>query len=523
MNTFQPFSQLVNRCNRQNTTEFFSLFSKKVQSFTRLLAETVYSVIVHCERSAVAPRSFWTLCSLTTRSQQFLWGALTMNATSITTQKKTSRSLNTSKSACVKGYHGTVNTLAALAIVTLVLFVNSANAADTKALNTTSSTADILRQDVIQFAGNGNNAGNKPENSYVIRLNRKAANKANYGMVIRSVDATEQAMLDDAADGKWDNFNLFTAAMVAEGVRDTDKVSAYEAKMTQVIGQVNAKLQLEGSSVATGKLTRELFESLHREILTQPYDINCTEISRVFETGHFNCVSATVLFNILANRAGLDVCALEMPGHALSRIKFGTESMNVETTCPNWFELQSEIARKNATMLRVAPAPAVASNANGQSAVSATDAEKLNDASKKLREITPVQLIATIYYNKGVDFHAEKRYAEAAAANVKALQLDPNSETAWGNLMAAINNWAIEIVSDTKRYDLAAMLLDQGVYLDPTYEKFQANQLHVFYHWIYDLAREGRVADAKTVYALAAQRLPGNADLQNLMQAIDKK
>ncbi len=280
------------------------------------------------------------------------------------------------------------------------------------------------------------------------------------------------------------------------------------------------------NSTSSERLTRDVFESLHRELLTKPYDIDCTELGKVFATGHFNCVSATILFNVLAEKVGLDVCALEMPGHALSRVKFGGTSMNLETTCPNWFELRTESARTDATLQRVAPVAAFIARPVGQPVDAAVEpVVELNGASQKsqaeeLREITPVQLIATIYYNQGVDFHAEGRYAEAALANIKALHLDPQSETAWGNLMAAMNNWAIKIVAETKRYDLAATLLDQGVYLDPGYDKFKANQLHVYYHWIHELAREGRLDDARTVFALADQRLPGDEDLANLMQAI---
>jgi len=113
-------------------------------------------------------------------------------------------------------------------------------------------------------------------------------------------------------------------------------------------------------------------------------------------------------------------------------------------------------------------------------------------------------------------------YAEAVAANVKALHLDPNSETAWGNLLAAINNWAIEMTTSAKRYDLAAILLDQGMFLDKNYEKFHANQLHTYYNWIRDLALEGRTADAQTVYSIADQRMPNDPDLAYLMQAVQK-
>jgi tetratricopeptide (TPR) repeat protein len=404
-------------------------------------------------------------------------------------------------------------------------------------------TEDVLRQDVLRFVGPNTANITVTGDSYLIRLNRRANDAAKYGIVVHGVDPVERALLLDAQDGRWDNFDLFRAALIVEGIRDPNKIRNYEERLNKIVAEAHAQLkagQLENSPEA---LIRKLFELLHQKILTSPYDIDCTTLGKVLETGHFNCVSATVLFNCLAYKAGLDVYALEMPGHALSRVKFNGTSMDLETTCPQWFELKDDIARKNATLQRVAltspnetfPATgnqsqnvanirSAAPSVSGQNAFGQNVSEQ-NDLHQKLREISPVQLIATIYYNQGVDFHAEKRYAEAAMSNVKALHLDPVNETAWGNFMAAINNWSIELTTELnpKRYDIAAMLLDRGVYLDPGYDKFQANQLHVYYFWIRDLAVEGRNDDAKIVFALADQRLPGNKELANLMQAIEKR
>ena len=66
---------------------------------------------------------------------------------------------------------------------------------------------------------------------------------------------------------------------------------------------------------------------------------NCTELADALEQGRFNCVSATVLFNCLAERFGLHVCGLETPGHALSRLILPDGRLDVETTCPRWFQL----------------------------------------------------------------------------------------------------------------------------------------------------------------------------------------
>ncbi len=443
-----------------------------------------------------------------------------MNTTSTPSYRATLRSLFCSFRFIIVAF--------AISLYALMLCASVEASEDARSTQST----NILRHDILKLVGpvtEWTPQESLPEAGFLIRLNRRAGllGGTPYGMVVRGMDSVENALLHDAQDGKWDRFSLFQAALVVEGIRDAHVMRRYENRLDAVLAGVGAA---SSKAVTPEVLTRHMFEALHREVLTKPYDIDCTELGKVFETGHFNCVSATVLFNVLAEKAGLDVCALEMPGHALSRVKLAGASsgsvLNVETTCPEWFSLQSEAARLDATLSRVAVSPAAVTAAAAQPVSRSADNEAveaaaaLNHVSEKSREITPVQLIATIYYNQGVDFHAEERYAEAALANIKALHLDPQSETAWGNLMAAMNNWAIKIVTETKRYDLAATLLDQGVYLDPNYDKFKANQLHVYYHWIHELACEGRKDDAKTVFALADRRLPGDKDLANLMHAI---
>jgi tetratricopeptide (TPR) repeat protein len=516
------YPNITNHPSRTNFNQVF--FEKKPQPVISSSLVLFYSNKVELQVCAKAVRTI--TCSLPTRYHQISWGTNTMSDTYLTSHKVTSRSLI--NSIVKEGIHET-NTnkrLAALLafFVCAFLLLGWLSAAEPENTGKT-VPADVLRQDILRFVGpTAGSIALTTNDSYLIQLNRRTADSAKYGILVRGVDPVERALLLDAQDGKWDNFDLFRGALVAEGNRDPKKIREYEARLDQIVAKATARFSPSDSPES---LTQELFEVMHREMITSSYDINCTALSQVLETGHFNCVSATVLFNSLAYKAGLDVYALEMPGHALSRVKFkdGT-SLDIETTCPVWFELQDATARKNATMQRVAIAtPAEAYPATGNLPATITTADsvaELNDLSKKLREISPVQLIATIYYNQGVDFHAAKRYAEAAMANIKALHLDPVSETAWGNFMAAINNWAIELTTEMspKRYDMAALLLDQGVYLDPGYDKFQANQLHVYYFWIRDLAVEERKEDAQTVFALADQRLPGNKDLANLMKAV---
>lgn len=391
---------------------------------------------------------------------------------------------------------------------------------------------DLFRSDVLTFHGKQSiSADTLPSNSFPVTLECKIAAAQQtpadrYSLILRGIDPVERALLQDALHGEWKRFDLFRAAMIAEGVRDPELIREYDARLNALVAKV---LSEAPGTVTPQALTKLLFEAMHKEILTQPYSLDCTELSKVMKTGHFNCVSATVLFNCLAEKASLDVCALEMPGHALSRVKFADGlAMDLETTCPTWFDLRTDDERQMAMLQRIAPSVAPLEPPKALNAAAPTEAvaEAETEQPANPREINPVQLVATIYYNIGVDLHAKQQYPESAAANIKALYLDKSNQQAWTNLLASLNNWALELAKENggQQYSIAALILDQGVAIDPTYENFRSNQLYVFYYWIRNLALKGRFEDARAVYAHANQphRIPGNKSLQDLMTEINR-
>ena len=419
-----------------------------------------------------------------------------------------------------------------LAVAAVLFLLGSASPVSDK------QERNIYRSDVLTFQGDRTIAVHSlPSDSFLVILNRRSSlpgdrSSSPYSVILRGIDPVERALLHDAENGQWERFDLFRAAMIAEGIRDIELIRAYEARLDALAAKVlqeiyadcNAGQQADrfteqGQEVSQTLfrqqiLMRALFEAMHREILTRQYSIDCTELSKVMETGRFNCVSATILFNCLAEKAGLNVSALEMPGHALSRVRFADGTfMNIETTCPTWFELQSEQERQLATLQRIAPQSAAPSPLPGE-------------VLSRHREISPVQLIATVYYNIGVDHHAKQRHAEAAAANIKALYLDKDNEQAWTNLLVSLNNWALDAASEEsgRKYDLAAFLLDQGVALDPSYDKFRTNYTYVFYLWIRDLTHLGRFDDARKVFELAnaENRIPNDEFLRTLIGKVNK-
>ncbi|MGD0518866.1 MAG: tetratricopeptide repeat protein [Thermoguttaceae bacterium] len=318
----------------------------------------------------------------------------------------------------------------------------------------------------------------------------------------------EQRLFADAEDGRLDEFSLLDAALIASGVDNTAELGRYRGCMEAWAEQLRQKGGLDGSP---RRRVEAIFEFLHGKILKGKYNIQYTDLRQAIDEGRFNCLSATVLFNYLAGEMGLSCCGLETPGHALSRVFLPDGQLDVETTCPRWFCLRHDPLLNNAERKGTAQKGTVPFSPTmlfawcpenwdspQETGLQKTIGGKPAKDKAKPREISPVQLTAMIYYNRGIDFLGEKRFADAAAANAKALRLDPFNSTARGNFLATINNWAIDL-GNAGQYAQAAALLRQGLAFDPHYEAFALNFVYVSRQWSRELCKEGKYSEAVEV------------------------
>lgn len=288
----------------------------------------------------------------------------------------------------------------------------------------------------------------------------------------------ESEVLADVA-GQFQRYTLMDAALVASGVDNTDSLAAYRLKYAERRVQAQAVCRPDDSPRCRAEA---LLEYMHRQILRGGYDARATELTAALDAGRFNCVSATVLFNALATDCGLPTRAVELPRHAISVVIAGVEPLDVETTCPAWFQLSAE------------------ARACARSAAAGSD-NRLQDNEQRggeRREISAAGLVAVIYYNRGVDFLAGHDFPAAVSANVRALRLDPTSDPARANLLATINNWALDRLA-ANDFSGAADLLAQGCRLDNNHEPFHNNQRHVYRLWVETLAKTGRRDEAITL------------------------
>ncbi len=288
--------------------------------------------------------------------------------------------------------------------------------------------------------------------------------------------------------------SLLWAALAAEGYDNEEAFRPLQLRVRDLAQKFQADVR---SSATVKTQAHALLQLLHAEILTGGYDLGCSTLSETLRSGRFNCVTATILYICLCEEVGLEAWGVEIPAHVYAEVNDRGRPLRVETTCARWFELAARDPASAEKLVPGRPATDVAI-AHRQAA----NDVQANDAPRRLNHW---QLVAIVYYNRGVDHAEQGNYPAAVASNHKALKLDPVSQTARKNLLGAINNWALSLADEGKHADALA-LLEHGRQLAPDHETFSTNVVALYQRWVDELCREHRFAEADAVVLAALHK-----------------
>ena len=144
----------------------------------------------------------------------------------------------------------------------------------------------------------------------------------------------EQRLFDQIHDGRFGEFSLLEAGLIAGGVDRDDELRRYRKRFDALVESLRRSGKVRGTP---RERAQAVFAFLHQSILRGGYNLQASDLRQAFDHGRFNCVTASLLFNCLAERFELKAVGLEIPGHAMSRLELPEETLDIETTCPRWF------------------------------------------------------------------------------------------------------------------------------------------------------------------------------------------
>ncbi len=200
-----------------------------------------------------------------------------------------------------------------------------------------------------------------------------------------------------------------------------------------------------GTLAPTSRRVFALCRLLHQRWLRR-YRLQATDPRQAWTTGHYNCVSGTLLFCVAASRLGWQVQARELPEHVQAA---------VWTASGRWQAVE--------TTLEGGVPPAAKSPAG---------------ATPPPRQLSPREFLAVVYYNRAIDVAERGRAEQAILWNRRAWMLDCRNPNIRNNLVATVNNHALDLA---RRGQLARaeQLLQQLMRLVPDHPVVQQNLRYV--------------------------------------------
>lgn len=286
--------------------------------------------------------------------------------------------------------------------------------------------------------------------------------------------ALEEQLDADCRDGELQQHALVEAACIVSGVTSEAELQSLLTAWEQACAAF-AEQDSCGSLADPAAKAGRLLQYLHGRVLTGRYQADCTHVTEALQGNAFNCVSATVLFQELSRRYGLPVRPIATPTHVLSSLP--APAGFVETT-------RADGVRRS---------PAVGDDVRRYT----PDARPLSD----------VQLLAKIYYNRGVqalqrqDFVAAMQYLQRSCA------WDPLDPQARCNWLAAVNNGALAELQ-SEQWATAAELVRTGLAVDPGHASLRANDVHIHQQWALALCAQGNCEQAAELLAARSAARP---------------
>ena len=173
-----------------------------------------------------------------------------------------------------------------------------------------------------------------------VRAAEEAANTEREAVLAPPLSGLEQRLFDEINDGRFGHFPLLEAGLIAGGVDREEVLYRYCRRFDALVESLRSAGAVRGTP---REQARAIFEFLHKRLLQGGYSLQASDLRQAFDRGRFNCVTASLLLNCLAERFQWKAVALQLPGHAYSRLELCGETLDIETTCPQWFNVSGTL------------------------------------------------------------------------------------------------------------------------------------------------------------------------------------
>jgi hypothetical protein len=240
-----------------------------------------------------------------------------------------------------------------------------------------------------------------------------------------------------------------------------------------------------------------LLRYLHKTVLAKGYDVKQTSISRVFDTGKFNCVCSAELYYLVGTRIGLRLQPVVIPGggaadgHTFVALIDDGKRIEIETTNPDGYDWPTKLKRPGVTAIGPQLDRKLAYDGDGftLAAAAASNLAALANTTDPPRPI------------------------EAIRAELIGLVLAPTDPGAENNMLASVTNWGIKL-AEAKKFEDAFKVFTFAVAALGTRKDLEQNVSALVDQWADTAMKKKDWNEAVRIYDVGLKQFPSNTHLQ---------
>ena len=209
---------------------------------------------------------------------------------------------------------------------------------------------------------------------------------------------------------------------------------------------------------------------LHAEWL-KTYAIESTTLADIVRSKEYNCVAATILYNIICEDLGWSVEAFETPTHVYTIFKDFRRDFIIENTSSMGFDMLRNLQSYSKYLAQYYP----------QSDVLRIGLDKLYyHENSKGRVINNTELLGLLAYNRAYLARKKKNYGTSYEYVLLAQQFNQDSRSNVKFEIGLYYTWGRQLYSNNQFMDAFTVFAD-GYYRYPSNEDFLNNTFATFY------------------------------------------
>ena len=285
---------------------------------------------------------------------------------------------------------------------------------------------------------------------------------------LQFVFAQNKSLEEDIADGYLDDHSKIEAAFILSGVTDPDSLQQcldwYEnilEKIKSFSFDINDPL---GSA-------QTVFIYLHNSWLNE-YALESTTLADIVRNKEYNCVAATILYNLICEDMGWTCEAFETPTHVYTILKNFQQKIIVENTNHMGFNIMKNLQAYSKYLAQYYP----------HNEVLRIGLDRLYyHENKNGRVITNTELLGLLAYNRAYLARKNKDYKSAYDYVMLAQLFNSDSRSNVRFEIGLYYDWGLQLFNN-KKYSESFTVFADGYYRYPNNSDFLKNTKSSFFN-----------------------------------------